>query len=592
MRQRLISLWIVCLISAIVSTPFPSPSHATPNQPPSLTTFGMNTYFSGLERLPQNRNDDLPALINATRELGVGWIREEISWANLEPRKNSFTWDLMDAALTQAAQAGFGIVGMLLTTPTWARVSDCNSRITRNGGSLNYWCPPANPQDFADFVAAAVERYDGDGFNDAPGSPRVAVWQIWNEPNNWATWPGEANEYGALLAASYAAAKAADPTAIIATGGVYVFDGSTRTGDNRDGLEFLGAAFATVPAAQTSFDVLAIHPYMPDTAPDRAGLFGLVTLWGRIANVQSWLNARRGPTVPIWISELGWSTCNLSSPVCVSEQNQANYLVRSHGIAMALGVQHINWFQLEDKFDSPASDLWGNAALLRNRSQSYARKPAANAYATLTSQLNGARFISFGPLHTYSHQNNTNIPAARYHLRFQTATGRLIDLLWTTGNAEILSMPLETGRIAQLISRDGTVLTTNLTGQVQIPLSDTPVYLQQDTPPQLAVIPGSVTLLALSTDPPLTHEVMVQNLGSASITWEANGRTGWLTIETTSGSGHTSRLRYRANPSGLAPGDYTAAIVVNAGSAGTQRIPVTLRIVTSLPRLYLPIAAR
>jgi hypothetical protein len=583
-------LWIVTSLVLLVQ---PTTLGAVPNQPTRLSAFGLNTYFSGLERLPQNRNDDLGALINATRDLGARWVREEISWANLEPGKGVFNWGLMDAALTQAAQAGFGIIGMLLTTPGWARVSDCSSRITRNGGSLNYWCPPANPQDFADFVAAAVERYDGDGINDAPGSPRVAAWQIWNEPNNWATWPGEAHEYGAILAAGYAAAKAADPTALVATGGVYVFDGGTRIGGNRDGLEFLGAAFSTVPAAQTSFDALAIHPYMPDTAPDRAGLYGLVSLWGRIANTRGWLDAKRGPNVPIWISELGWSTCTASSPVCKTEQEQANYLVRSYGIALALGVQHINWFQLEDKFDSPASDLWGNAAILRNRNQGYSRKLAANAYATLTAQLGTATFIGFGPLHNYSFQPNALTPAARYHLRFQTSTGALVDLLWTTGPAETHTPPLEAGRTAQLIGRDGNILPLNVqNGQAQIPLSETPVYLRQDTPAQLVVTPSEVTLIALPTDPEATYTLMVQNLGSANIAWSASGGASWLTLETTSGNGYRSELRYRINPTSLSTGNYTTVINVNAGSAGSQSIPITLRIVTTVYRLYVPIVGR
>ncbi|OAN47305.1 hypothetical protein A6A03_00750 [Chloroflexus islandicus] len=583
----------VLLIVALLLAVWPIAGLAAPGQPPRLTTFGMNTYFSGLERLPQNRNDDLAALINATRELGAEWVREEISWANLEPRKGTFTWGLMDAALAQAANGGFGIVGMLLTTPGWARVADCGSRITRNGGSLDYWCPPANPQDFADFVRAAVERYDGDGFNDAPGSPRVAVWQIWNEPNHWETWPGEANEYGALLAAGYAAAKEADPTAIVATGGVYVFDGYWRTEGNRDGLEFLGAAFAAVPAAQTSFDALAIHPFMPDTAPDRVGLYGLVSLWGRISNARGWLDSQRGPHVPLWISELGWSTCTSTEAVCRSEQEQADWLVRSHGIALALGVQHINWFQLEDKFDSPASDLWGNAALLRNRSQGYARKPAADAYAMLTAQLGRALFIGFGPLHSYVHQNNALIPAAHYHLRFQTATGALVDLLWTTGNAETRTIPLEAGRSAQLLSRDGVVLPQTISGgQAQIPLSGTPVYLRQDTPAQLAVAPASVNIPMLATDPATSYALVVQNLGSASINWTASGSASWFTLETTSGSGHTSILRYRVNPAGLTPGNYTVTLTVNAGSAGTQSIPITLRVVTTLYRTYTPVIYR
>lgn len=593
-RCSLARILLICgLLVALIGEYRSVPSVVALTQPQQVTAFGMNTYFSGLERLPQNRNDDVMALIDATRSLGAEWVREEISWANLEPSKGFFTWELMDAALTQTANAGLGIIGMLLTTPAWARVGDCSSRITRNGGSLNYWCPPANPQDFADFVHTVVERYDGDGYNDAPGSPRVAAWQIWNEPNNWTTWPGEAHEYGALLVAGYTAAKAADPTALVATGGVYVFDGGTRIGGNRDGLEFLGAVFTAVPNAQTSFDVLAIHPYMPDTAPDRAGLYSLVTLWGRISNVRGWLNDKRGSHVPIWISELGWSTCTSTVAVCRSEQEQADWLVRSHGIALALGVQHINWFQLEDKFDSPAGDQWGNMALLRNRSQGYTRKPAAHAYATLTAQLGRATFIGFGPLHSYVHQNNALIPAARYHLRFQTATGALVDLLWTTGSAETHTMPLEAGRSAQLLSRDGATLPLTISGgQAQIPLSGTPVYLRQDTPPQLGVTPTDVTIPMLATDPAATYTLTVQNSGSGSISWIAVGSASWLTLITTNGSGHRSILQYRIDPNGLATGDYTTTITVNAGSAGVQSIPVTLRVVNTIYRVYTPLVTR
>ncbi len=36
---------------------------------------------------------------------------------------------------------------------------------------------------FTSFVGALVERYDGDGSNDAPGSPKVEYWEFYNEPD-------------------------------------------------------------------------------------------------------------------------------------------------------------------------------------------------------------------------------------------------------------------------------------------------------------------------------------------------------------------------------------------------------------------------
>ena len=46
-----------------------------------------------------------------------------------------------------------------------------------------------NPKnEWAVFVHAMVERYDGDGNNDAPGSPKVTWFSVWNEPD-WMPWP-------------------------------------------------------------------------------------------------------------------------------------------------------------------------------------------------------------------------------------------------------------------------------------------------------------------------------------------------------------------------------------------------------------------
>jgi hypothetical protein len=46
-----------------------------------------------------------------------------------------------------------------------------------------------NPRnEWAVFVAAMAERYDGDGAGDAPGSPKVTYFSVWNEPD-WLPWP-------------------------------------------------------------------------------------------------------------------------------------------------------------------------------------------------------------------------------------------------------------------------------------------------------------------------------------------------------------------------------------------------------------------
>jgi hypothetical protein len=607
-------------------------------QPAQLSFFGMNTYFTGLERNSRDGDDGVAALVGLGRNAGVAWAREELSWANLERSgKGQWQWSGFDRRLLQAAQAGYGIVGMLLTTPAWARVADCAARTQRYAAygvhAQDYWCPPATMQDYADYVYQTVERYDGDGYADAPGSPRVAAWQLWNEPNAWETWPGSPAEYAALLQAGYAAAKAADGGAIVASAGVYIFDGGWSDGrGHSDGLRFLDAALAAAPGAWAAFDALAIHPYLPDVAPDQPGIVAQVTLWGRISTARNWLLARAAAyhTAPkaLWISEIGWSTCSAGQSDCYAaqssrepdsldaerwpmverpsplgagiagligkdEQQQANYLLRAHAIALALGVQHLSYFQLEDKFDGSARNFWEEAAILRTKAQGYGAKPAYAAYHTLAEQLAGAHFVGLGALHTYSYnpaaQRN---PAARYHMRFRTPDNVLIDLLWQSTGAETLTLLLDPGRSVMLVTRDGVQVPPAVqAGVATIAVGEQPFYLRQTAPAALSVQPQSLALLIEPGSAPQTLPLTIANSGSGNLTWSAIVNADWLRLGATTGEGWSSTAPLTVDPAGLLPGEYSGAINV-ASSAGSQQIEVRLRIVERVWRLNMPLAGR
>jgi hypothetical protein len=450
------------------------------NQHEEVNLFGMNTYITGLERNREDRDSGVTRLLSLGREAGVDWAREELSWANLEPHhKGEMNYQYYDERVLELAHAGYGIVGVLLTTPEWARVADCASR---EGRIADYWCPPANAQDYGDFVRTIVEHYDGDGVDDAPGSPRVAVWQLWNEPSTRGTWPGTPAEYGALMAAGYNAAKAADPSALVITGGVYLYDGMGT--DPNDGLPFLNAAFAAVPEAAGAFDALAIHPYMPTAAPDAPVIFSTITMWGRLENAQRWLREHSGggSPRPLWVTEVGWSTCQPERPGCngdvaKDEEQQANYLVRTYAIALAQGVQHVSYFQLEDKFDGDSGVFWGEASVLGTDGEGYRQKPAYQAYRVLTHQLDGMRFVGFGAHNTFRYNPTIKNPQDLYHLRFE-GRGEQVDILWHNAGSQSITFTRAPGRAAEWIDRDGNA--TPITGpSVTLTVSERPLYVRQ-----------------------------------------------------------------------------------------------------------------
>lgn len=452
------------------------------SQPDAVSFWGMNLYLTKRER--RTAGDDLVALADLARGGGVQWTREELPWDLIEPRDDQFS-TVYDEGLRLAADKGFGIVGMLLTTPAWARDPAC-------AGS--YWCPPADVAEFAEFAGWMAERYDGDGRDDAPGSPRVAAWQIWNEPNDTALWPavggGEAGRrlrYGQMLVAAYAAIKAADPTATVVIGGTYIYDGSCA-GGVCDGFNFLnaeGGVFRQVPAARQAFDVFAVHPYIPTDQPDAPTIPRVITLEGRLRTARAWLDdpSVGRPDAPIWVTELGWCTAPGACPggAAVSEAQQATYLARSLVIAQHAGVAHLSWFQFEDAFDDPGR-VWANAAIVRQRDGGgYPVKPAYTAYQTLAAQLAGAAPAGRGPLNTHVYDPGAPLGAGGgvYDYRY-TRGAAVIDVIWSPDRHGPARLPVAAGRSVALVALDGSVAPlTPSGGAVDIAIGAAPILVVQ-----------------------------------------------------------------------------------------------------------------
>lgn len=488
MRKLLIPILALLALLALLPMAWPARGAVTNSvylplvrRPVPISYWGMNLYLSKRERI--SAGDNLGLLADMATAAGVGWTREELPWDLIEPTQGNFS-TVFDAGLKLAADKGLGVIGMLLTTPAWARDPSC---------ATSYWCPPADVNAYAQFAGWMAERYDGDGVNDAPGSPRIGYWQIWNEPNDTAVWPnigGDANarklRYGQMLVAAYSAIKAADPTAKVLIGGVYIYDGSCPNGAC-DGFNFLnadGGVFKQVPAARQAFDIFAIHPYIPTNRPDEPTIPQVLTVEGRIRNARSWLDdpAIGRSDAPIWVTELGWCTVpgNCPGGVPISEEQQAEYLVRSMVIAQQNGVQHLSWFQFEDAFNNPGRE-WANAAIVGQLSGgAYPPKPAYNAYKTLATTIGAATPAGPGPLHSHSYDPG-NFAGAGGTYDYRYASGAtIIDVLWRPSDTLAVSFPVEAGKSVTRVDIDGAqTALTPAGGSVALTLSERPIIIIQ-----------------------------------------------------------------------------------------------------------------
>ncbi|HJT90106.1 MAG TPA: IPT/TIG domain-containing protein, partial [Bryobacteraceae bacterium] len=101
--------------------------------------------------------------------------------------------------------------------------------------------------------------------------------------------------------------------------------------------------------------------------------------------------------------------------------------------------------------------------------------------------------------------------------------------------------------------------------------------------PHLSVDTAPIQLTAVSgaSRGSTAANIGVRNTGGGVITWSVTANyssgSGWLQLNQSTGTGSGS-VGVMANPKNLAPGAYQASIVIDAGSLGSQTIPVTLTV--------------
>jgi hypothetical protein len=145
----------------------------------------------------------LRAELDNVRGMGASWVRVPFNWATLQMHgRGTYNWPPSDRIVTEARKRKLRVMPVVSYTPEWARP---------NGTPPTQ--PPTNPDDYAAFLFAAARRYAPQG---------VHRWEIWNEPNLFTMWTPtpSVNRYTKLLRATYPVLKAADPKAVVITGGL------------------------------------------------------------------------------------------------------------------------------------------------------------------------------------------------------------------------------------------------------------------------------------------------------------------------------------------------------------------------------------
>jgi hypothetical protein len=259
--------------------------------------FGVN--IDGLwnyswEWSPAARGAQFAAIAGA----GITTVRAGVVWNEVQGCRpgtrgcaGTFDWRRHDDWMVALAQAGLTADLQLGWSADWA-----------SSWMGNQFARPAHTDEFVAYARAVAARYGRNGdfwkaHSELPYRP-VTLFEVWNEENEAAWWGPhpEPAAYADLYLATRHALKQLDPGVTVIVGGLASAPNTGRDFDKD--TDFVAAMYSARPALHGQVDGVGYHPYGA-TKDD---------VLARVAAMRQELRAVGGANVPLFITELGWST--------------------------------------------------------------------------------------------------------------------------------------------------------------------------------------------------------------------------------------------------------------------------------------------
>ena len=347
-------------------------------------------------------------------DIGVKWIRyagKSMAWGIVERTKGVYDWSLCDGLFSETSKNG---IHSFITVRSFNQWDQPAKRMEK--GKLLRPNAPTDMAGFLKFLAKAVERYNGDGIDDAPGSPVVTHWQIENEVDFGNFWGDSPESYARLLKASYQTIKKASPKAKVVIAGA-----SSIAGFNRFYVPLLKELQNIADRrGDRYFDVFDIHWY------GYAGEYRKIgghDLRGFMESYNRTLSSYGYGDTPLWMTETG---THVGKGVVgkrgepfpeQDEATQAAELVKRYVYFIGNGIKKVFWFKMANAHHDNigrSNDYFENVGLIdnpRNNGDS-SKKLAYYSYKLLVDMLEGSDWetiqrIDFGKdVHAYRFLKN------------------------------------------------------------------------------------------------------------------------------------------------------------------------------------------
>lgn len=326
------------------ATPTPAPTTAPAAQPAIPPQPSLHSDQMGIQVYANLEVDRWWGIVDRAQFMGFKWIKFQVSWKELEPvtkGEYSPTMTVLRDNMIYAGRRGFKMMLSIVNAPDWARPAEARGQ--QDG-------PPANPQDYADFVGAVLDQF---------GTQYISAVELWNEPNLQREWTGQpisAASYRRYFDVAYNAIRARSGSIVVLTAGLAPTGAGAASVDDR---QYLRDLYKTgLPLNDPNF-AIGVHPYGWANAPDARCCAEQKQGWDdqpyfffldNILTYRQIMVENNHAGGKLWGTEFGWSTfdglhykSHIDGPPAVptgdpwmnriTEQQQAEYVVRAFELA-------------------------------------------------------------------------------------------------------------------------------------------------------------------------------------------------------------------------------------------------------------------
>jgi hypothetical protein len=323
-----------------------------------------------VEPLVEGPPETATTLFNRARESGATVFRLGLVWRAVAPQTRpasfdpsnpddpAYSWETFDRQVQAAVSAGLAPLVYIAGAPDWAERGARGPPGTRS----------PDPAELGLFARAAAMRYGGS----RAGLPRVRLWQLWNEPNDYlflntqfeGDRPVSPQLYRDLLRAFAESVHGVHSDNLVVTGGLTPFGRSA--GQAVSPLRFMrdllcmsgGKNPRPTCADHATFDVWSHHPYTEGgprhhaLSADNVSLGDLPRMRGLLQAAVAAGHVDSAQPIRFWVTEFSWDS-NPPDPMGVPAALEGQWVAEAMFRMWQSGVSLVTWYLLVDRDSGP-----------------------------------------------------------------------------------------------------------------------------------------------------------------------------------------------------------------------------------------------